>query len=164
MWLYLQNFAFPAVNIKNYTSGIAKETTISRIEWKLAAIGATHITKTYGPNASITSIIFNIPNGNRSVPIRLPANVHACYEALWRHYCATHRQPRETAKQGLFEQAERTAWKLVQDWIDVQVSMVEMKQAEALQVFLPYAWDGKQTLFEAMKGGGFKALPESTEP
>jgi hypothetical protein len=40
------------MNIKNYTSGIAVESTISRIEAKLAAAGASGITKLYGPERS----------------------------------------------------------------------------------------------------------------
>lgn len=39
-----------------------------------------------------------------------------------------------------------------------------MKQAEFIEVFLPYVWDGKQTYFESMKIGGFKALAERNEP
>ena len=69
----------------------------------------------------------------------------------------------DTTKATIYEQAARTAWKLVQDWIEVQVSMIVMKQAEFLEVFLPYVWDGRQTYFESVKSGAFKALPEKTE-
>jgi hypothetical protein len=39
--------------------------------------------------------------------------------------------------------------------------MIAMEQAEALQVFLPYAYDSKkdETFFERLKGNGFKQLP-----
>lgn len=152
------------MNIKNYTSGIPAETTIARIEFKLASIGATHIMKMYGPDKKVSALIFNMPNGTKSYPVRVPANVHACFEALWKDYCQRVSRPRQETKATLMEQASKTAWRLVQDWIDIQVSMIVMKQAEALQVFMPYIWDGKQTYFEAVKNGGFKALPESTEP
>lgn len=151
------------MQIKNYTSGIAAETTISRIEYKLAAIGCTHVNKLFGPNGKVISLIFGIPDGGKVYSIKLPANVHACFEALWKEHCQTHSRPREETKGRIMEQAERTAWRLVQDWIDVQCSMIVMRQAEALQVFLPYAWDGNQTYFERLKGGGFKALPEHTQ-
>lgn len=146
------------MNIKNYTSKIAVESTIARIECKLAAMGATHIMKTYGEKSKVLSVVFNIPDRDKSIPIRVPANVKGCFDAMWRQYCINHTHPRDSAKPKIYEQAERTAWKLVQDWIEVQVSMVEMKQAEPLQVFLPYAWDGKQTYFELMRSGGFKQL------
>ena len=151
------------MNIKNYTSGISVETTIARIEFKLAAIGAAGIVKLYGPDKRVSAIIFNMPDGKRSHAIKVPANVNNCYEAMWRHHCQTHSRPREETKATIRDQACRTAWKLVQDWVEVQVSMIVMKQAEPLEVFLPYVWDGTQTYFESLKGGGFKALPERCE-
>ena len=58
------------------------------------------------------------------------------------------------------DQASRTAWKLMQDWIEIQVSLIEMRQVEFLQVFLPYVWDGQQTYYSYLKEGNFKLLPE----
>ena len=42
----------------------------------------------------------------------------------------------------------------------IQLSMIQMQQAEAIQVFLPYFYNGEkdQTLFESMKSSGFKQL------
>lgn len=59
------------------------------------------------------------------------------------------------------EQAERTSWKLLHEWVHIQITMIAMEQAEALQVFLPYAYDSKkdETFFERLKGNGFKQLP-----
>lgn len=151
------------MNIKNYTSSVPAETSIARIEFKLASIGASHVMKMYGPDRKVTAIIFNMPNGAKSYPVKLPANLDSCFEAMWKHHCQTHSRPREETKNTIREQASRTAWRLVQDWIDVQVSMVVMQQAEALQVFLPYVWDGQQTYFESVKHGGFKALPAPRE-
>jgi hypothetical protein len=45
------------------------------------------------------------------------------------------------------------------DWVQVQVSMIKLKQMKTLQVFLPYLWDGNQTFFEALEAKQFKALP-----
>lgn len=151
------------VNIKNYTSGISSETTIARIESKLAAAGASGVTKLYGPDKRVSALVFAIDLQGRDHPIRIrvPANVEACYQAMWKDYVTSHSHPRDDAKPRFRDQAHRTAWKLVQDWVDIQVSMIVMRQAEFLEVFLPYVWDGKQTYFEAVKGSGFKALPEN---
>jgi hypothetical protein len=148
------------VNVKNYTSGVPAETSISRIEQKLAAVGASGIMKLYGLDKRVSALVFQMPHGNRSHSIKVPANVEACFQAMWKDYCLRTSHPRQATKATLKDQASRTAWKLVQDWIDVQVSMIVMEQAEALEVFLPYVWDGRQTYFEAMKGHDFKALPE----
>jgi hypothetical protein len=151
------------MNIKNYTSEISSETTIARIEYKLAAVGASGIMKLYGPDRKVTALVFKMPVGTREHSIKVPANVQSCYEAMWKNHCQSHSRVLDQTKVRIMEQAHRTAWKLVQDWVEVQVSMIVMRQAEPLEVFLPYVWDGKQTYFEAMKGGGFKALPERTE-
>jgi hypothetical protein len=61
------------------------------------------------------------------------------------------------------EQAERTAWKIIQDWIEVQMSMIQMQQADFREVFLAYAWDGKRTFFDRVREGGFAGLlPEKS--
>ena len=148
------------MNIKNYTSGVAVETTIARIEQKLAVVGATGIMKLYGPDKRVSAVIFNMPVGNTNHSVKVPANVENCFQALWKDYCIRTSRPRDGTKETIREQATRTAWRLVQDWIDVQVSMIVMKQAEPLEVFLPYVWDGKQTYFEAIKADHFKMLPE----
>lgn len=153
------------MNIKNYTSGIAVESTIARIEAKLAAAGASGIMKLYGPDKRVSALVFSIELNGRPHPlqIKVPANANACYEAMWKQHCQTHSRQLETAKVRIRDQAVRTAWKLVQDWIEVQISMILMKQAEFIEVFLPYVWDGKQTYFESMRAGGFKQLPERVE-
>jgi hypothetical protein len=70
------------------------------------------------------------------------------------------RKPHRGTLERIAEQAERTAWSLLRDWVHIQVTMIQMQQAEAMQIFLPYAYDGKnnQTLFEKLKGNGFKLL------
>lgn len=152
------------MNIKNYTSGISVENTIARIESKLSAAGANGIMKLYNHKQKITSMVFRIDLGNGQCwHIKVPAKVEACFDAMWKQHCLHHSRPREETKARIYEQAERTAWKLVQDWIEVQVSLIVMKQAEFLEVFMPYIWDGKETYFEQIQRGGYKALPEKTD-
>jgi len=150
------------MQIKNYTSSVPAETTIAQIESKLAASGVSGIQKLYGPNGKVTSIVFKIELASKSYVVKIPANVHACYEALWKDYCKRVSRPRDDTKATLMAQANRTAWKIVQEWIEIQLSMIAMQQAEFLEVFMPYLWDGKQTYFETLKHNHFKALPETT--
>ncbi len=140
--------------IKNYTSSVKAEDTIARIELILSKNGATGISKDY-EDGKVTALTFLIPVENRSVSIRLPANP----DAVFRHMYASKKQHRPGTEQRVKEQAHRTAWKLMQDWVEVQLSLIQMKQAELMQVFLPYAWDGKQTFYASLKLGQFKSLP-----
>lgn len=148
------------MNIKNYTSGISAELTISRIETRLAAAGATGIMKMYDPKGRVDALLFIIELGGKKWSIRVPANVQACFETMWKQHCLSHRAPRESTKGTIYDQAHRTAWKLVQDWVDVQISMIVMKQAEFIEVFMPYVWNGQETYYQSLKSSGFKALPE----
>lgn len=151
------------MNIKNYTSNVDVERTIARIESKLMAVGASGIWKTFNQNREVDSLIFTITlPGTKPCSIRVPANIEACFEAMWREYTLKTKRIPPEAKQRIREQASRTAWKLMQDWVDVQISLIVMRQADFREVFLAYIWDGKETFFTKLKGDGFKALPEST--
>ncbi|MFA5265683.1 MAG: hypothetical protein WC378_17830 [Opitutaceae bacterium] len=145
--------------IKNYTSTVPVETSIQRIEAKLAVAGASGIMKLYGPDKKVTPLVFRFDLQGRSFSFRIPANSSACFDAMWKEHCLKHSRVRPETQQTIKEQAHRTAWKLVQDWVEIQISMIVLKQVEFLEVFLPYAWDGKQTYFEALKQNQYKALP-----
>jgi hypothetical protein len=161
--------------LKNYTSDVPVSQTVHRIEQVLIRCGVSGITKEYGPNAEVSALTFHIKfEGDKTVAIRLPANRDAAWNALWIAYVdgdklnsdgtALYWNTRKKKVKGDFkDQAERTAWKLVQDWVEVQMSMIQMKQADFVQVFLPYVWDGTQTYYQKLKGTGFRALlPENT--
>ena len=52
------------------------------------------------------------------------------------------------------EQAERTAWRNIRDWVLAQMAFVEAGNVEVDEVFLPYLTDGKgRTLYQAYKDG-----------
>lgn len=58
------------------------------------------------------------------------------------------------------DQARRTAWKILYEWVQIQVSMIQIEQVEIMEVFLPYAYDKEknETYFEKIKANGFKQL------
>lgn len=148
------------MHIKNYTSGVAASVTVARIETILASAGATNISKDY-KDGRLVGVYFVAPDPVTQAwhEFRVPVDVEAIFKIL------SKRRARPTASTNKTDmaQAERTAWKLMQDWIEVQFSLIQMKQAAMLQVFLPYLWNGQQTMFESLKAGGFKALPGPAE-
>lgn len=146
------------MNLKNYTSGVPVDKTISRIEQAIARFGASHIAKEYNGSGSVKALQFMLHYEGRNHIVKLPANPQQVYEAMM----AEVKKPHHGTKERIREQAERTAWKLMQDWIEVQLSLIAMRQADVLQVFLPYVWDGERTFYEAIKDKGFKLLPEKT--
>jgi hypothetical protein len=51
----------------------------------------------------------------------------------------------------------------VEDWVEVQLSLIRMQQADLLQVFLPYIWDGSRTFYAAIKERNFLAITDGRE-
>lgn len=146
------------MNLKNYTSGVAASRSIEQIEKRLIKMGAKNINKEYN-NETLVGITFLIDVKGNTVAFKLPANTEAVYKVFW---LEVKREGPETKKK-LQEQAERTAWKIIADWVDVQASMVYLEQAEVMQVFLPYAlMKGGETVYETMKSNGLKALTAGT--
>lgn len=161
--------------LKNYTSTVPVSETIRRIEAVLIRCCVSGITKEYGPTAQVSALRFEIGDSPK-VSIRLPVDRDRALDALWMNYVngdslspsgeliSYNSNPHKKKKKSDFrDQAERTAWKIMQDWVEVQMSMIQMKQADTLEVFLPYVWDGRTTVYGRLKESGFKALlPEKT--
>jgi len=145
------------MNLKNYTSGIPVERTVARIEGIIAEIGAKAIGKNY-EKGKLTAITFQLSMEGRDFLIRLPARPDSVY-TVFTSQC---KRPHSGTLERLREQAERTAWKIQQDWLEVELTNIRLNQKAPLQAFMPYIWDGEQTFFERLKGNGFKALPEKT--
>jgi len=143
--------------LKNYTSTVSVSRSISYIEEQLTKHGARQILKLYDEAGKVSGICFMMQLGGREVPYKLPARLAEC-EKILRANMSRRARP-ETFKK-LAEQAERTTWKIISDWIEAQMALIELSQVEMIEVFLPYLYDHQkqQTLFESMKAKGFKGL------
>lgn len=141
--------------MKNYTSTVPVERTVARIEEVLARAGAFSIVKDYEKGGALAALSFVVQLPGKSVHVRLPVNTEAVLRILRQKL----KRPRADSLNRLSDQAARTSWKLMQDWVEVQISLIEMQQADFLQVFLPYVYDGTQTFYARLKAGNFKALP-----
>jgi len=145
--------------IKNRTSEVPVARTVSRIEELLAKGGVQSIRKFYGPTGDLAGLEFQ-HDGPPVVTVRLPANVTAV-AAVLRADC---RRPRKETLARIDEQAARTAWKLMQEWIEIQMSLIQMAQAEFLQVFMPYIVDRSGiSLYARLRDGGFRMLADRPE-
>lgn len=144
------------INLKNYTSGVPPTRSVSQIEQTLVSIGAKHIAKTYDDNSNLSGITFQITQDNRPMIFKLPANV----ELIEKMMLDEVKRPRRGTIEKTKDQAQRTAWKLLLDWVEVQASMIIIGRREAMEVFLPYAYDPQrdQTFFERLQETKFKML------
>lgn len=123
----------------NYTTKVDIYTTLGQIQGQLVKHGAKKILQDYDDAGRITALSFMIdtPLGPRG--IRLPANVDAVHKVLTKQKVKCDR-----------EQAERVAWRIVKDWVEAQMAILESEMVQMEEIFLPYMVSASgQTLFEA---------------
>lgn len=136
-------------NLKNYTSDVAAHISMAKIEKLLVEAGATDVSKSY-TDGMCSAVRFRMEVNGNAVFFQLPANANACFEVMK----AEVKRPRPDTFKNIRAQAEKTAWKIVCDWVEVQLSMIRLEQARALQVFLPYVYNPEtnETLFDRVQG------------
>lgn len=143
------------MKLKNYTSTTSVERSLEAIDTLLVQAGASHIARSYH-DGKIGAILFQLNVNGQPFSFRLPSNP----EAVFRVLMADIRKPQRGTEERVREQANRTSWAITREWVHVQLSMIQMQQAEALEVFLPYLYDGKNdsTFYSKLKEAGFKQL------
>jgi len=137
--------------VKDYTTHISASRTQSEIEEMLVKAGAEAIMKTYRGDGRTDALTFKYQGRG----YKLPSNTEKCIEVL-----KGIKEYRNKDRFWLSEQAERVAWRVIRDWLDAQLSLIQIGQAEVEQVMLPYMWNGRQSLYDVMKEQRF-ALPNS---
>jgi hypothetical protein len=144
------------MSLKNYTSSVPAERSISLIEHELVRAGAQHISKSYDDKGNIEGIMFQIMNNNIPLTFQLPTKWRQCFKLMMQDI----RRPKPTTEQTVTLQAQRTAMKILYDWVTIQVSMIKLEQAEVIEIFLPYMFNVREqkTFFEIAKEKNYKGL------
>lgn len=128
--------------ILNYTTKVDVYTTLGAIQSILVKHGARKIVQDYDSAGHICALSFLIdtPLGVRGV--RLPANASAVFAVLQEQKVKCDRA-----------QAERVAWRIIKDWLEAQMAILEARMVQVDEIFLPYMLDsgGEHTFFEAYR-------------
>jgi hypothetical protein len=143
-------------NIKNYTSSVSAEKSILDIERILIGMGARNIAKQYDGFGKVDAISFSIPREDGVVPFKLPAKREPIKKLFMKQY----RRPSRTQEEQCAAQADRTAWKNVKEWVELQATMIKLEQVEFMEVFMPYIYSMEKgmTVFELAKSNQFQKL------
>ena len=139
--------------ILNYTTTVDSFKTVSEIEYILMKHKAKSIMKNYD-GESITGLSFLIDTGFQQIPVRLPVKVDECFEVLKRE---KKNSPRSSIK-ATREQAERVAWRILKDWIEAQMALLDIEMVEMQEIFLPYIEIQGQTIYEKLEQKNFLLL------
>ena len=134
--------------IKNYSSKVDVYTSLGEIQGALAKGGARKIMIDYDETGDPIGLTFGLLVEGQILGFQLPANIDGGLAALKREKIKVDR-----------EQAKRTAWRNIRDWVLAQMAFVEAGNVQADEVFLPYLTDGRgTTLYTAFRSGQL-ALP-----
>lgn len=138
--------------ILNYTTTITTEKTAGEIQKKLAMARSQAVLCEYDDDGIMCSISFRIMTNHGMIMFRLPANTLGVYNALTR-------DDNVPKKLKTREQAARVAWRILKDWTEAQLAIVDAEMASLTEVFLPYAQNQNgQTVYQSLEEGGFKQL------
>lgn len=139
--------------IKNYTTDVPVNKTVSEIHLMLADHGARRILFDYSADSKVKAISFTIETPTGEQAVRLPANVERVREVL-RQQKNNPRNRNRSQIDDSQDQAERVAWRIVKDWLAAQLAILETEMVDVQQVFLPYFLNRQgQTLYEVYSSG-----------
>lgn len=133
--------------ILNYTTTVDSFKTVSEIEYILMKHEAKSIMKNYD-GESITGLSFLIETGVQQIPVRLPVKVDECLKVLKKE---KRENPRKQIKD-TWEQAERVAWRILKDWVEAQMALLDIEMVRFEEIFLPYIeTKNGQTIYERLE-------------
>lgn len=139
--------------IKNYTTSVAVEQTLNDLQKILSRAKASAIMTEFDPDGFANALSFRITCGGQLLHFRLPVNVAGVMAALNRSKTKSNEA-----------KGRRIAWRIVKDWVDSQMALIESQQAELPQVFLPYAVAANgRTLYDSVREKGFLQLTDARQ-
>lgn len=120
----------------NYTTKVQVNQSIMEIQQMLAKAGAKAVMHGYDDDGNISAISFSMLFNGRTVGFRLPGNWPAVQQILlsykgldknWRPVWATD------------QQSMNVTWRVIKDWVEAQLALIQANQTKPHQPFLPYA-------------------------
>ena len=131
----------------NYTTTVEAYKTVSEIEQMLVKHGEKSIMKQFD-DGMITSLSFLINTGVNDIPIKLPIRVDDVLQVLIE-------QKKMHPKAGIKatkDQANRVAWRILKDWIEVQMALLDIGMVQFEEIFLSYIETaGGKTIYEKLE-------------
>ena len=139
------------MSILNYTTSIDCMKSIGEIQKCLVKHGAHKIVTDY-ENGMPTAVTFCLTVNETMIGFTLPANYSGVLKAMQNDK----KVPRSKCTD---EQAQRVSWRIVKDWVEAQMAIVEAQLADMAEVFLPYAiTKNGTTLYKEVKSNGMLML------
>lgn len=125
----------------NYTTEVAPEKSVSEIQRILAKAKVRRVMVEYHADGRPAAVVFDAETEYGPRQFALPANPLPVREAL--------RASGAEARYCTDVQAERVAWRILKDWVEAQLALIETRMVSLDQVMLPYMRDDSgRTVYE----------------
>ena len=144
------------MGLLNYTTKIDPDKTAAEIAKCLSMHGAQAVMTEYDPEHNhVSALSFRIKMGEQSIGFRLPCDWRPVLGVLIQQYDSGKLGRRNGRPDRL--QAVRVSWRIVKDWVEAQMALVETQMVTTAEVFLPYAVmkDGRTLAQHAQSDPGF---------
>lgn len=136
----------------NYTTKIAAANTAQQIMLVLAEHGVKNILTDWKDGRCV-GLAFRIEVGDTPLDFRLPVDPIPVQTLLEQQY----KRRRVARRYVTPEQAANVAWRIVKDWIEAQMALLETGMVQMEEIFLPYlVTSGGRTMYQVMVGTRFQ--------
>lgn len=133
----------------NYTTTKTVDTTVGELSKLLARRGVASISTRYSEDGTAAGLAFELrtPHGLRGFV--LTVNVDGVWALLRDDPKVRQRGPKFLTR----EHAERVAWRVVRDWLEAQLALIDADMATLDQIMLPYLVidQNGRTLYESYR-------------
>lgn len=154
------------MSLLNYSTSIEVSQSVKEITDILVRGGAGSIMTDYDAAGNMVALSFNVKTPKGNIGFRLPADPRPVSQLInaqvekkitrrnTRGYTYSVRAVPKKFRNDM-DQARRVAWRILKDWIEAQMALIEVGMVQVHQVFLPYAImkDGR-TVFEMVESKG----------
>lgn len=141
--------------IKAYSTDVPVDRTIAEIEKMLTTSGANKIVKDYDGvgNPIGLSFIINTPHGR--MPVKMPVRIEKVFEVFKIQVSKHLLERRYWEGTWAKAQAARVGWRILRDWLDAQLALINVEMASVSEIFLPYVYSQRlnKTVYDIFESG-----------
>lgn len=127
------------MTLLNYSTTVPAERTASQIVEHLAKAGAKQVLMDYEAQRPV-GLAFALETPTGVHQYRLPVDALPVEQVL--------RKQRVPQRYQGAAHAERVAWRIMKDWVEAQLAIIETRMVTVDQVFLPYMLMDGQTVYQ----------------
>lgn len=131
--------------ILNYTTKVPVEKSVHEIMAMLSKHGAQAIMVENDDTGTIVALSFKMDMDGNPISFKLPI--------VWREVRQIIQEDKRVPRsKKTDEHAKCVAWRILKDWVEAQIAILETRMVKLDQIFLPYAVarDGR-TFYETVK-------------